>query len=71
MQTEQAQRLKSSWIRSNTVGDDAFWLDRLVSRQPLQQHQSRPLISPALDNEVHDLALIVDRAPKKHPLSTD
>ena len=28
-------------------------------------------VSPALDHEVQDLAFIVDRAPKIHPLSAD
>lgn len=67
----QAQRLKSSWIRTKTVGDDAFWLNRLISQQSLQQHQSRLRVSPALDDKVQDLALIIDRAPEEHALAAD
>ena len=52
MQMAQAQRLESSWIRSKTVCDDALWLNRLVSQQPLQQRQRRLCVSSALDNEV-------------------
>jgi len=71
MQMAQAQRLKSSRIRSRTVGDDAFWLDRLVPQQSLQQHQRRLCVSPALGNEVQDLSLIVNRVPQEHALSAD
>jgi len=57
MQMTQAQHLKSSRIRSKTVGNDTFWLDRLVSQQSVQQHQRRLCVSPALDDEVQDLSL--------------
>jgi len=71
MQMTQAQHLKSSRIRSKTVGNDTFWLDRLVSQQSVQQHQRRLCVSPALDDEVQDLSLIVNCAPQEHTLSTD
>ena len=53
------------------VSRDRLRLDRLVVKEALQKSGRRLCVPPALDYEIEDLALIIDRPPQVHPLAAD
>ena len=71
MQMTQIQLVECRTVGRQAVGRNRLWLDRLVVQKTSEQLQGRLCVPPALDNEVEDFALIVNRAPEVHPLPTD
>jgi hypothetical protein len=71
MQVPQAKLAQRRLVRPQAIGHDLFWLNRLVSQQTPEQPQSRISVSPSLNDDVQNFALIIDRAPQEHPLSPD
>ena len=54
----------SSRIRSKVIRDELFWDKAIFLEQLAHEFQRRPLVPPALDQHVEDLALGVDGAPQ-------
>ncbi len=63
MQVPQIQLIQTRTVRREAVRRDRLRLDGLVVQEPPEQPQRRLRIAPTLDQDVEDLAFIVDRAP--------
>ena len=71
VQMPQIQLIQSGSVRRQAVGSDRLRLDRLIVKEPPDQLQRSLRIPPALDQEVEDLAFVIDSPPQIHPLSAD
>ena len=65
------QLIKGRSVGREAVGRDPRRLDRLIVQKAFQQLQGSLFVPPALDREVPDFVLVVDRPPKIHATSTD
>ena len=67
----QFEEIERSAVGRQPVGCAAFGLDRLVVQQALKQLRCGLRVTPALDQDVQDLAFVINRAPQVHSLSAD
>src|SRR3954453_9457689 len=58
-------------VRSELLGDDHRRREALALQQLGHQLDGRSASAPALDQDLEDFALVVDGAPKVHPLAAD
>jgi len=58
-------------VRSEAIGDDGFRNEALVLEQFPQQFQRCLLVPAFLDENIQDLAFLVDRAPHVHSLAAN
>ena len=71
MPTGQSETPERRGVRAQLVGDQQFRRETLLLEQLAHQPQRRPGVAPALDQQVEDLALVVDGTPQIHPLAGD
>src|SRR3981189_1538023 len=69
MRAGQAQVPESSSVRAQPVGRQQFRHEALFPEQLAHQPECSPLVAPALNQHVENLALVVDGAPQVHPLA--
>jgi hypothetical protein len=58
-------------VGGELVGDQQFRREAQFPEELAHQAQRRPLVAPALNQHVEDLALMIDGAPQVHPLAGD
>jgi hypothetical protein len=58
-------------VGAQLIGYHHLWRDALFSQQFAHQLDGRAPVSPALNQHIEDLALVVDRPPQIHPLAGD
>ncbi len=61
----QIQHSQGCWVRSQVIGDDAPWLDRLATQKSLKELSGSPRVPPTLHHQLHQRALVVDCAREK------
>ena len=63
MEVPQAKSAQRRLVRCEPISHDLLRLNGLVSQQTPEQPQSRISVSPSLNDDVQNFALIIDRAP--------
>ncbi len=67
----QAQISDRSRVGSELVGDENTWSAAAFLQELAHETKRSALVAPALDENVEDLAMLVDGAPQIHSLSAD
>src|SRR5258707_13280422 len=71
MTAGQAQVPESSAVGAQLIGRQQFRRETLFLEELAHQPECRPLVAPALNQHVENLALVVDGAPQVHPLASN
>src|ERR1700682_1178670 len=71
MRAGQAKVAESRSVGAKLVGRQQFRREALFPKELAHQSYCRPLVAPALDQHVENLALVVDGTPQVHPLARD
>src|SRR5260370_32509013 len=71
MMTAEPEVPKGGAVRTQLVGGHPLWREAVFSRHLAHELDRRAPVSPALKQNVQDLAFVVDRAPEIHPLASD
>src|SRR5438270_9943921 len=71
MPTGQSQTSECAGVGAQLVGDHQFRHEALFLEQLADYPQRRPTIASALDQDIENLALMVDGTPQIHPLAGD
>ena len=71
MPTGQSQLSERGGVGAQLVGDQQFGCEALLLEQLAHQPQRRPSVASTLNQQVEDLALMVDGTPQIHPLTGD
>ena len=66
-----SRRPECRGVRAKLVGDQEFGCKSLLLEQLAHQPQRRPAVAAALNQQVEDLALVIDGPPEVHPLPGD
>ena len=66
MRAGQAELPERRAIGAKLVGSQQFRCETQFAEQLAHQPQRRPLVAPALNEHVEDLALVIDSAPQVH-----
>src|SRR5438045_3222735 len=71
MRAGEAQLFGSQAVGAQLVGDQQLRREAVFAEQLAHQPECRMWISPTLNEDIEDLALVVDGAPWGHPLPSD
>src|SRR5260370_11397558 len=71
MRADQAKMSKSGSVRAQLVSRQQFRREALFLKELAHQPECSPLVAPALNQHVENLALVIDGAPQVHPLARD
>src|SRR5260370_14687348 len=71
MMTAEPEVPKGGAVRTQLVGGHPLWREAVFSRHLAHELDRRAPVSPALKQNVQDLAFMVDRTPEIHPLAGD
>src|SRR5260370_3975797 len=71
MKAGQAQVPESRSVGAELVGSEQFRREALFLEELAHQPDCRPLVAPALNQHVENLALVVDGAPQVHPFASN
>ena len=63
MVTGKPEVLEGSAVRAQLIRDHSFWRETLLSHQLAHELDGRTPVSPALDQDLEDLAFMIDGAP--------
>src|SRR3979411_1678016 len=69
MTAGQAQVPESSAVGAQLIGRQQFRRETLFLEELAHQPECRPLVAPALNQHVENLALVIDGAPQVHPFA--
>ena len=69
MRAGQAQVPESNSVGAELIGDEQFWRETPFPEELAHQPECRPLVAPALNQHVENLALVIDAAPQVHPFA--
>ncbi len=58
-------------VGAQLIGYHHLWREALFAEQLAHQLDGRAPVSPALNQHIKDLALVIDRPPEIHPLTGD
>src|ERR1700752_3794471 len=62
---------EGSTVGAQLIRDHLFWREPLLSHQLAHEPDGRAPVSLALNQDVEDLAFVIDGAPSIHPLARD
>src|SRR5258707_14928334 len=71
MTAGQAQVPESSAVGAQLVGRQQFRREALFLEELAHQPECSPLVAPALNEHVENLALVIDGAPQVHPFASN
>ena len=71
MRTGQSETAERRGVGAQFVGDQQFRREAVPLEQLAHQPERRPAAAPPLDQQIEDLALVIDRPPQVHPLAGD
>src|SRR6202047_2518700 len=71
MRAGQAKVPECSSVGAKLVGRQQFRREALLPEQLAHQSECSPLVAPALNQHVENLALVIDGAPQVHPFASN
>ncbi len=71
MRAGQAQVPESRAVGAEFVGNEQFRREALFLKELAHQPECSPLVAPALNQHVENLALVIDGAPQVHPFASN
>jgi len=71
MRTGHSETAERRGVGAQFVGDQQFRREAVLLEQLAHQPQRRPAVAAALNQQVEDLALVIDGPPEVHPLPGD
>jgi hypothetical protein len=71
MMTGKPELPEGSAVRAQHIRDHPFWREALLPHQFAHELDGSAPVSPALNQDVENLAFLIDGAPQIHPFARD